>query len=438
MRALMLCCTVSTICLGFGLAAYAQSNAAVTNCDAPLSKDYFSYARETHLTDDYLESIDETSYSQLKTDNDFNSNAQTVWGFFSASDSYHQFDEKRQAYLKNVHYTRNQSEAVKVLQLTTSDRAYAAYEACLRASGEGSGVKVWAEKESPTSINLRIKYLNPAGVNSQVLDGRVTGGSVSGAPAGLLWKKAATFGKSFGKWTVNQEKSVVVIPRPGFSDTAVTVQAGDGSPAVTLHFFRADAILFLDLLGTVDVLREAGQRSHPPVVTPDNNFNQGGCPNQVGNDQGKYCISRTRVYMSVAPPYFFRNPGGECQTAESCHFGRWATNPELEDGGQTVAAERDNFSLPVSLTVTADLWEHVRSEQCGGSRGPLPVTFSQSAVFSVPDECMPLATLRWRHLPDGSEGVMKFDKQDDGTGRVKRTSLNSAAGVTSAAFSVTH
>ena len=54
------------------------------------------------------------------------------------------FDESRHTYLENLHYSRSQQQAIDILQITASDRAYGAYEACLRTIATGPAFLVWA------------------------------------------------------------------------------------------------------------------------------------------------------------------------------------------------------------------------------------------------------------------------------------------------------
>ena len=160
--------------------------------------DYYSYAQQNNLQLDYLRTIDAETWQQLKTSNDASALALFSGGLFSLSDDYSTFDEKRTKYLETVHYSRNESQAINILQITTSPRAFPAYEQCLEHLSQ-VGLVVFASKEDVNQIELHVKYQNPSGVSSIVLTGLVSGGSVPGAPVGHLWKDGTRWGIKSGK-----------------------------------------------------------------------------------------------------------------------------------------------------------------------------------------------------------------------------------------------
>ena len=417
----------------------AQPPSRAADCDAALSKDYYSYASKKNLFEDYLKSIDSETYSKLTQNNSFFLEGVTQYGPFKLGDDYSTFDEKRKVYLESVHYTRTQEEAVNILQLTTSDRAYTAYERCLETVGTGGGLLVWASKESPDLIDLHVKYVNPANVSSILLTGDVSGAAVAAAPPGKLWPDHSVFAfNEQAKWGVNQEKVFAVRPEPGVTDTRITVASSDGATPVVLHFRRADAEMTLDFVGTHDVLRHLNQSS-PLAVSPDNNENRGNCPNMVGRDSGKYCISRTSVTLAVAPPFFLRDATGQC-FGGGCPYGGWSHPAAVDAGEQSATGQFDNHGSAVTLAVLANVWEHVGKQQCGELQGPLPLRFGQSVVFAAGDDCMAIAVLHWKRLPSGThgttEGVMAFGQATGDGGKVTRTSATAGGGVTSAGYTV--
>jgi len=416
-------------------AAPTMAQSRISDCDAALSKDYYSYASKKNLFEDYLKSIDQETYSKLTQNNKFFLEGISQYGPFKVGDDYSSFDEKRNKYLETVHYTRTREEAINIIQLTTSERAYTAYESCLRTIGEGGGLLVWASKEGPDLIDLHVKYANPANVKSILLTGDLSGGTVAGAPSGKVWPDHSLLHLSDpAKWGVNQEKVFAVRPEPGVTDTRITVRPDDGAAPIILHFRRADAELTLDFVGTHDVLRHLNQSS-PTVVSPDNNENRGNCPNMVGRDSGKYCISRTPVSFSVAPPLFLKDATGLC-TGGGCPFGSWSHVAAVDVGEQSATAAFDNHGSAVSLAILVNIWEHVGKDQCGGTQGPLPIRFGQSVVFSASDECMPIAVLHWKRSVGDDQGVMAFGQPTGAGGKLTRTSTTSGGGVTSAGYTI--
>ena len=171
----------------------------------------------------------------------------------------------------------------------------------------------------------------------------------------------------FPKWGINEEKIVFVKPTPGVSDTVVTIKADSGANPAPLHFKRADAEPYIKFEGTNDIAKEANQRAH--ADSPNNDHNEGGCLNEVGRDSGKYCISRTTVAMSTALPFFLQKPRQQCDNG-GCGYGGSSLPVSLESGGEAVLAQFDNNESSVSLTIYADLWEHVTAKEFGGTQGP--------------------------------------------------------------------
>ncbi len=426
------------IALILSIASIAAADAQRTpsrasDCNAALSKDYYSYASRNNLFSDYLKSIDSETYSKLTQDNQFFLEGLTQYGPFKVGDDYKSFDEKRTKYLENVHYTRTQQQATDILKLTTSDRAYNAYETCIRSIGTGGGLLVWASQESLDVIDLHVKYANPPSVTSMILTGDVSGGSVEGAPAGKLWPDHTFFTwNDTSKWGVNQERVYAVHPEHGVNDTRVSVKTDNGEPPVTLHFFRADGELMLDFVGVNDVARQLNATS-PVIGTPNNNENRGGCPNEFGRADGKYCISRTTVSLSVSPPYYLRNATAQC-SGGGCPWGHFIAQPSFDMDSQRVTAQFDNWGSAVSIFVLANVYEHVNTVQCGGSQGPFPVRFNQAVIFHAADDCKPLAVVRWKRLPGQEQGIMPFGQPSGDNSRVKQTGSVEGGGVLSASY----
>lgn len=144
----------------------------------------------------------------------FGSVAMFSGGFFSMNDDNSQFDEKRTKYLNDQHYHRSESDAKRLITLTTSDRAFQAYEACLKSLPMSSGLLVWASKISMSSIILEVKYINPPGTRNVKLSSVLVGGKVAGVPTGQLWRQLSG---------TNFSKTVIIEPIKGNSSHGRTI-----------------------------------------------------------------------------------------------------------------------------------------------------------------------------------------------------------------------
>jgi hypothetical protein len=379
---------------------------SVKDCEGVLrAKDYYSYAQKNNLEIDFLRSIDSETWQQMKTSNDVNLLGVFSGGLFSLSDDYNTFNEKRIHYLESVHYNRTESQAVNILEITSAPRAYDAYSNCLQHIVQ-PGLIAWAAKEDPNHIELHVKYVNPAGVAHMVLEGLVSGGSVAGAPKGHLWRDGT-------KWTVMQEKVFTIDRAAGTPETTVIVAPADGSTPFTKTFFRADGTLELSYVGTNDVLRLKDHRA--TAHSPNNNQNKGHCPNEVGHADGKWCQSKTSVQMSTTGAHFLQNARITC-----AGFGC----PWTGDGHAAVSADGlsatgslVNWGWDVDVILLADEYEHMTKTQCGGD-GPIPVILGQTVIFTAISDCLPIATISWKSLTNGSAGVVNFGKSTKDTDSV--------------------
>jgi hypothetical protein len=361
-------------------------HSTATDCLGALSKDYYSYSDSHHLELDWLRSIDQETYESAKKDNSFSLLGMFSGGVFDLKDNYSQFDEKRAKYLETNHYTRNESDAKQIVAVTTSNRAYSAYETCLRTVGAGGGVLVWATRTTMNEIDLVVRYANPPGRPSARLFGTVVGGRVAGQPKGQLWKTGL-------RWGTMTEKPFTIIPDPGESATTVRVQDEFGGPVTAVTFERADGSITLQYVGTTPVLRTRDYTAVGPL-SPNNDHNKGGCPNYVGRDQGGYCKSGTSVSFSVSAPRYLENARGGVMGSGGPWSETWQA-PAISADGLTASYGRANWGSPVNPTVTVDIWEHLSSAQCGEST-ELPALTGQQVVFDVPNECMPIATIQWK------------------------------------------
>jgi hypothetical protein len=396
-----------TFCLSANCLSSAQLSSSKDCVPILKARDYYQYASKNSLQEDYLKSIDEETYQQMQKDNNLTTNALTEYGDFSLNDDYHTFDEKRNKYLENLHYDRTEQQALDILQITVNPRAYDDYAKCLDGLGGGAGapLRVYPVNEDMDRIEVRVKYVNPSGVKSKVLVGQVFGGAVDGAPVGHLWKDGS-------KWGIMQTRAFFIKRERGMPETVISVQTADGSAEpVTLRFKRADATIALEFVGTEDVLRTKDR--HASVITPNNDYNRGSCPNQVGRGHEGECISRTTVSMSTKPPYYFQNPRTDCWPTGGSNGCPWTTrgHASVSGDGLTATTTLDNGSVPVDLVVIADEWEHLSASQCKND-GPIPVVKGQAVLFTSPKECGEIAQIHWKHLPDNSERAFKFGSED--------------------------
>src|SRR5438445_7047162 len=122
-----------------------------------------------------------------------------------------------------------------------------------------------------SEVQVRVKYVNGPGVAGAYLYGTVTGGSVKGESAGLLWG-TPTVASHFSflsssldpsYWKGNEEKLIVIQRTRGFAETSIAIKSSRNEPPVSLKFERADGILTLTYEGQRDVLRRHGSISRP-------------------------------------------------------------------------------------------------------------------------------------------------------------------------------
>lgn len=397
-------CVVWPLVVLASISSKAQQASNAKDCLPVLAKDYYSYAQQNNLQEDFLRSIDSESWEELRRSNSANATGLFSAGLFSFSDDYNALDSKRTKYLDSIHYSRNQQQALNILQITTAPRAYPAYEACLRSLS--TGLAVWASRETLDQIELHVRYANPPGVKSMALEGLVSGGSVANTVAGHLWADGS-------KWGVNQEKVFTITAARGVPETNIIVAPSDGSSPISLTFRRADALLTLSYVGTTDVLRLKDRRGM--AHTPNNNENRGGCPNEVGHHDGKYCTSRTTVNLSTTAPHFLQNARPGCN-GEGCP---WTSSgpPSISADGLTATFYLDNWGHDVDAILTADEYERLTATKCGGD-GPIPVVKNQPVLFTASKECLSIATLKWTMLPDRAEGSFRFGDRASPDGKI--------------------
>ena len=383
--------------IGASHRTFAQHTTAA-DCKGALAKDYYSYAENKQLLVDWLRTVDEQTYEAAKKDNSFSVLGLFTGGAFSMSDDYHQFDEKRRHYFEQEHYNRSEADAKHILSITTSDRAYSAYEACLRSVGSGAGVLVWASRATMDKIDLIVRYVNPAGHPSARLTGHVDGGKVSGVPAGLLWKNGT-------RWGTNTEKSVTIVPYRGESSTTVHVQDDLGNPVVEVTFQRADGEISLEYIGNNPILRTQDFRIMGPQ-SPSNHENKSDrCPNSRGRHDS-YCQSETMVSYSTTAPRYLTNARGDCSSQACPWSGTWQ-QPTISADKLSASYSRVNWGREITPVLIVDIWENVGAAQCG-SKTTLPAIEGQPVLFTVTKDCIPIATVKWKALDNNGSGAVHF------------------------------
>jgi hypothetical protein len=398
----------------------AQSTAK--DCLPVLAKDYYSYAMKNDLQEDFLRTIDSESFKQVKED--ITSKGQAYAGAFSGENDYSKFDESRNKYLENLHYSRNIQQAVNILQITTSERAYTAYETCLRSVASGPALLVWASKETMNDIELHVKYMNGAGSKGIELYGTVDGGSVNGEPAGMIWSEGSHWwSTNENKWGINEEKSFTILRTPGTAETTIKVRASDNSTPFSQTFKRADGILTLSYVGTTDAYR--GERKVMAQM-PDNHENRGGCPNEVGRHDGKYCTSRTTMTATVAAPRFLKDAANVCNPAACGYIFQGPSS--ISPDGLIATTYVDNWGSPMQVWLRVEEYEHLSKEGCGGDQ-KIPVIVGHPVLMSAAMECEPISQILWTTLSGiPSQGSMPFSWKESSTGELVMVGDRSASG----------
>lgn len=421
-------CILCSVVLAASGGARAQNT--VKDCAPVLEKDYYSYAMKNNLQEDFLRSIDNESYSQ--DIENIVSKGQAYSNAFSGENDYNKFNEQRNKYLETVHYSRTQQQALDILQITTSERAYSAYESCLRTVAQGPALLVWASRETMNEIFLRVKYVNAASEKGIELYGTVKGGSVAGEPAGMIWSKGPWYSPFNGnKWGVNTEKGFTVMRTPGTAETTITVNVSSGAAPFNKTFKRADAVLTLSYVGTTDVAR--GQLIGRAEDMPDNNERKNsGCKNFVGLHDGRYCTSRTPMTIVTAPPLFIKSAKTACNPA-ACGF--ISIGPvSLSTDGLTASSYVDNWGSPMQVWLTGEQYEHLSATQCGGDQ-KIGVILGHPVVLKVAKECQPIAQIFWQTLTGiPSQGSVPFSTSSKGGEIVMVGDASDSGSVTLASY----
>jgi len=391
---------LSLISLGFQF-AHAQD---ASDCVKVLAKDQYFESKFRNLKSDYLKSINQGSWQELKRDGTVN----MIFDEVPIGASFSEFDTSRNTYLSNEHYTRTENEATTIINTVTSDRAYNAYEACLLASESGPPLRVWATKETMNEIQLRIYFRNPPSVKGIYLKGTVEGGSVAGAKPKFLWNNGIS-GKGL-RLGVNEQKLIVIKRTPGHSTTSITITPSDGSPAISLSFSRADAIAKLMYDGSFIFVRNESFSS-PSVATPNNDHAYNlTCPRHV-YQTGNICTSRTEVSYRTQPAFFITSGQLVCEGVGCSFVNRGAVTFNAD---RTIASSYiDNWGPPVQIYLNLSLSERVgeNGTSCGNVEA-IPIIKNIPIVFTVKKDCQGFAKIKWTSLTDGGQGIVNFNFED--------------------------
>lgn len=360
--------------------------------------DYYSYAEQNNLTIDYLRSIDFQTFQEMKQSFSASQWAALPSGLFKGDEDYNSFDQKRTQYLENSHYNRTQSQALNILQITTSPRAYSAYDNCLEHLTQ-KGLLVWASKEDTQHIELHVKYVNPPRIKSMRITGLLSGGEVDAKYRGHLWPDRTA-------WGINEDKIVTITRRPGSSETTVVISTADDAYNFSHTYYRADGTLTLSYPGSTDVFRGVRTAS---ATFPDNGGNKGHCTNEIGHKDGKWCTSRTTLTLTTTAPRFFTAPSVAC-LSWGCQWVASERGETVSPDGLTASGHIDNFGPSGTATLSARESEHVTKAQCGGD-GPIPVILGQTVTFTTLKDCLGIAVINSVRFADNSQLVAHFGSQ---------------------------
>ena len=393
-------------CLIMSLAALVLPGAAFAadDCIEVLAKDYEKIAASTSLTNDYLRVIDREAWEQLSIKHGAEA---SLFGVELGHD-YESFSSRRQAHFETVSFHRSVQESTDILRIVTNERAYPAYEACLRSQAP-KGLVAWISNEDMNTLEIRIRYNYTAGLAVVRLEGSVEGGLVSGAPEGRVWRGAK-------RWKPATERVFTVRRQPGTTETVITIEPTNGDRPVTLRSQRADGLMELRFVGTTEKFRRVVSASQP---TPDNDGNKDGCPNEVGRAQGGFCKSRTWVHLEAAPGRVLKKATMACDGA-GCP---WATigRTQVSEDSRAAKGYVDNWGLKVSARLSAEEWEIVGADQCVAS-GPLPVVLDSPRTISTTVECAEIAIVTLTHPGTNAQSLMKFGDAASSDGLLKRGS----------------
>jgi hypothetical protein len=88
---------------------FAQSS-LIKDCNAALNKDYYSYAQQNNLEEDYLRTVDRDTWQKMQEDH--SSSGSAGYGGFTLNygDSYDKFNESREHYFDSTHIIETTSK----------------------------------------------------------------------------------------------------------------------------------------------------------------------------------------------------------------------------------------------------------------------------------------------------------------------------------------
>jgi hypothetical protein len=377
-------------------------NASEPSCAFALFSDYYGYALKNGLQDDLLRLVDSENWQLLqegaadRSSTFFSEGRAFLGGAYPLTDDYVTFDQKRSAHFKDIFYNRSLQQATDIMQLTVGDRTYASFGDCLSRKAAGPILRAWASRESLAEIELHVMYFGRAGSPAIDVNGSLIGGYVADAPKGKWYPNAM-------RLRPNEERVITIHRNEGDNEVHLEFTAGGTSSPLALTYRRADGILSTLFTGTSEVLREANHRIE--LHTPDNNENRGGCPNEVGHHDGKYCTSRTTLTMSTAGHRILKNARVEC-SGLGCPWTKSGL-PVYSSDGTSVSVWLDNWGSDVDAILIADEYERLTTKDCG-STGSVPAVYDRPVLFAVPKDCVPFAVVRWVTLPSFSEGIAPY------------------------------
>jgi len=377
----------------------------VEQCALALQQDLYSYASSLNLREDYLRIVDEETWNRMSKEIE-------TWGSYfeviKGGGDYRQFDERRRKYFESIHYTRDLATATSVLSLTTKKRAYDSYDKCIQSLGGGPPVILVVETEDQNAIVMKACYRPPINAASITISGSVSGGSVDGQPAGMLFPDKTV--------QTTWEQRVRIKRSPGVPETVITVTpSAYGAPQIW-HSKHADGWIEISADGTADAV--IGEKS-VEVLTEDNNERDedDNCRSKVGAKDG-YCLSGNRNSVRAPHPQFFSDPKAMCVSG-GCGWTRGIV-ASLSEDNHVLNLYGENWGPRATLQATATLHQTYGT---GGAScqatGRVPVVFGRPINLSILTACQGIALVSYE--AEFGAGQIKFDAPTgSGDGKISR------------------
>ena len=423
---------VVTLALLTAAVASAHAQLDVKACEGPLTKDVYQYMQSRRQQLAYLRLYADSSRKQRERD--IGGNADIFGVKIGASEQSFEDEWHARYEREDLHYTR--ADDIKYVHAITSQRAYAAYETCLRTLVDAAlPIRLAPLNASPTRVQIRVIARNPAGVANLKLKSTVTGGRVKNVPAGQLWKGTA-------KWPTNGERLIDVDWEPGAADMTISVQDDKGRGTAALTLYRAEGTARVQYAGQVESVTDTLRVGK----TSPNNHNKRYDRDECDGAKDGWCLSRTVLRLDAAkgrtlrlPPDAFTCPGiapGRPRSVRLfgkidypipyvCHAYRTITGPTLSNEDRTVEVIIDSYSHATYWELKAAEIEMV-SAGAADAWGPDPIWIGHDFVVLVPSALAQVAVLSLQI--GNSQGLLKLSDETGTVGpyRVTRVTATDA------------